>query len=149
VRKAGSREEEEASLLMVVMQEAFAGIRVVKTHAREDFESKRFNLANWEIMGHMIRWRKAIELNGPAVETIASLGVGLGAGAACRIRRSRDGCRGRCRCGCRNGGRTVRGQLDEREGEPACAEEGGGHSRQERYAPIGVGARRVRAARPH
>ena len=77
VRKAGAREEEEASMLMVVMHEAFAGIRVVKTHAREDFESKRFNLANWEIMSHMIRWRKAIEMNGPAVETIASLGVGL------------------------------------------------------------------------
>ena len=76
VRKAGAREEEEASMLMVVMQEAFAGIRVVKTHAREDFESQRFNQANWEIMRHMIRWRKAIELNGPAVETIASLGVG-------------------------------------------------------------------------
>ena len=75
VRKAGAREEEEASMLMVVMHEAFAGIRVVKTHAREDYESKRFNDANWEIMRHMMRWRKAMEISGPAVETIASLGV--------------------------------------------------------------------------
>ena len=42
VRKAGAREEEEAAGLMVVMQEAFAGIRVVKTHAREDFEAAAF-----------------------------------------------------------------------------------------------------------
>jgi subfamily B ATP-binding cassette protein MsbA len=77
VRKAGAREEEEASGLMVVMQEAFSGIRVVKTHAREDFESARFNVANRLIMQHIMRWRKALELSGPLVETIASLGIAL------------------------------------------------------------------------
>jgi subfamily B ATP-binding cassette protein MsbA len=75
VRKAGAKEEEEASGLMVVMHEAFAGIRVVKTHAREDYESTRFNTANRAIMKHLIRWRKALEISGPAVETIASLGI--------------------------------------------------------------------------
>ncbi len=75
VRKAGAKEEEEAGLLMVVMQEAFAGIRVVKTHAREDYESERFNRANAQIMRFIMRWRKALELSGPLVETIASLGV--------------------------------------------------------------------------
>ncbi len=75
VRKAGAREEEEAGQLMVVMQEAFAGIRVVKTHAREDYESARFNAANQLIMKFIMRWRKALELTGPLVETIASLGV--------------------------------------------------------------------------
>lgn len=75
VRKAGAREEEEAGQLMVIMQEAFTGIRVVKTHAREDFESERFNRANSEIMRHIMRWRKALELSQPAVETVASLGI--------------------------------------------------------------------------
>src|SRR4030095_8352580 len=75
VRKAGAQEEEEAGQLMVVMQEAFAGIRVVKTHAREDFESDRFNRANTEIMRHVMRRRKALELSQPAVETAASIGV--------------------------------------------------------------------------
>lgn len=75
VRKAGAREEEEAGLLMVVMHEAFAGIRVVKTHAREDFESQRFNVANNQIMQFVMRWRKALEISGPAVETIGSLGL--------------------------------------------------------------------------
>lgn len=75
VRKAGTREEEEAGQLMVVMQEAFAGIRVVKTHAREDYESARFNTANQQILRFIMRWRKAMELAGPLVETIGSLGV--------------------------------------------------------------------------
>jgi subfamily B ATP-binding cassette protein MsbA len=75
VRKAGTREEEEAGQLMVIMQEAFSGIRVVKTHAREEFEAERFNRANSEIMRHIMRWRKAMELAQPAVETVASLGV--------------------------------------------------------------------------
>lgn len=75
VRKSGAREEEEAGQLMVVMSEAFAGIRVVKTHAREDYEAERFNRANSEIMRHIMRWRKALEMSQPAVETVASLGV--------------------------------------------------------------------------
>ncbi len=75
VRKAGSKEEEEAGLLMVIMHEAFAGVRVVKTHAREDYEAARFNVANKQIMRFIMRWRKAMELSGPLVETIASLGV--------------------------------------------------------------------------
>jgi subfamily B ATP-binding cassette protein MsbA len=75
VRKAGAREEEEAGQLMVIMQEAFAGVRVVKTHAREDYEAARFNVANAQIMRFIMRWRKALELTSPMVETIASLGV--------------------------------------------------------------------------
>ncbi|MEO8353917.1 MAG: ABC transporter transmembrane domain-containing protein, partial [Chthoniobacteraceae bacterium] len=77
VRKAGAREEEEAGALMVVMSEAFAGVRVVKTHAREDYESARFNEANSRIMKFIMRWRKAMELSGPMVETVASFGVAL------------------------------------------------------------------------
>lgn len=75
VRRAGSREEEEAAQLMVVMHEAFAGVRVVKTHAREEYEAQRFNVANQQIMRFIMRWRKALELSGPLVETIASFGV--------------------------------------------------------------------------
>jgi ATP-binding cassette, subfamily B, bacterial MsbA len=77
VRKAGQREEQEAGKLMVVMQEAFAGIGVVKTHAREDYESQRFEAASDKIMRHIMRWRKALELASPLVETVASLGVAL------------------------------------------------------------------------
>jgi subfamily B ATP-binding cassette protein MsbA len=75
VRKTGAREEEEAGQLMVVMQEAFAGVRVVKTHAREDYEAERFNEANLQMLRYAMRWRKAQELVTPAVETVASLGI--------------------------------------------------------------------------
>jgi subfamily B ATP-binding cassette protein MsbA len=57
------------------MLEAFAGVRVVKTHAREDYEAARFNAANQQIMRFIMRWRKALELAGPLVETVASLGI--------------------------------------------------------------------------
>jgi subfamily B ATP-binding cassette protein MsbA len=75
VRKAGEQEEQEAGQLMVVMHEAFSGIRVVKTHAREDYESNRFNVANQQIMRFIMRWRKAMELTGPLVEAIGSIAI--------------------------------------------------------------------------
>ncbi|MEP6671086.1 MAG: ABC transporter ATP-binding protein [Chthoniobacter sp.] len=75
VRKAGAREEDEAGQLMVIMQEAFAGVRVVKTHAREDYEAERFNAANLQMLKFAMRWRKAQEMVTPAVETVASLGI--------------------------------------------------------------------------
>jgi subfamily B ATP-binding cassette protein MsbA len=75
VRSAGAREEDEAGQLMVVMQEAFAGVRVVKTHAREDYEADRFNQANLQMLKFAMRWRKAQEMVTPAVETVASLGI--------------------------------------------------------------------------
>jgi subfamily B ATP-binding cassette protein MsbA len=75
VRKSGAREEEEAGQLMVVMQEAFAGIRVVKTHAREDYEAGRFNAANLQMLHFAMRWRNAQEMVTPLVETVASLGI--------------------------------------------------------------------------
>jgi subfamily B ATP-binding cassette protein MsbA len=77
VRKAGAREEEEAGQIMVVMQEAFAGIRVVKANAREDYELGRFTDANRKMLRLIMRWRKAMELVGPLVETFASFGIGL------------------------------------------------------------------------
>ncbi len=75
VRSAGAREEDEAGQLMVVMQEAFAGVRVVKTHAREDYEARRFNEANLKMLRFAMRWKKAQEIVTPAVETVASLGI--------------------------------------------------------------------------
>jgi subfamily B ATP-binding cassette protein MsbA len=75
VRKSGGKEEEEAGMLMVVMQESFAGIRVVKSHAREAHEIAKFTDANNKMMKFIMRWRKAMELVGPLVETVASFGV--------------------------------------------------------------------------
>ena len=78
VRKAGGKEEEEAGMLMVTMQESFAGIRDVKAHAREDFERKKFNIASEKMLAFIMRWRKAMEIVGPLVETVASFGIAAG-----------------------------------------------------------------------
>ncbi len=78
VRAAGGKEEEEASQIMVTMQESFAGIRVVKAHAREDYERKRFNDGNEKMFKYIMRWRKAMEIVGPLVESVASVGMAAG-----------------------------------------------------------------------
>lgn len=78
VRRAGAKEEEEAGQLMVAMHESFTGIRVVKSHAREGFEVRKFDRANASMQKNIMRWNKALELVGPVVETIASVGVSAG-----------------------------------------------------------------------
>ena len=78
VRKAGGKEEEEAGMLMVNMQESFSGIRVVKSHAREDYESVRFEKGAKGMLRFMMRWQKAQEIVGPLVETVASVGIAAG-----------------------------------------------------------------------
>ena len=78
VRRAGGKEEEQAGTLIVTMHEAFAGIRVVKSLAREDYEIKRFNLGSEMMERFVMRYKKAMEIVGPMVETVASLGIGFG-----------------------------------------------------------------------
>jgi subfamily B ATP-binding cassette protein MsbA len=48
---------------------------VVKTHAREDYEAKRFNEANLRMLRFAMRWKKAQEIVTPMVETVASIGI--------------------------------------------------------------------------
>lgn len=78
VRSAGSKEEEEAGLIMVTMHESFAGIKVVKAHAREEYERKKFNEGSRKMLEFIMRWRKAMEIVGPMVEAVASLGMAIG-----------------------------------------------------------------------
>lgn len=78
VRKSGTQEELEAGQMMVLMNEAFAGIRVVKSHAREEYEVKRFNDSNTKMNKLIMRYGKALELVGMMVETVASFGVAVG-----------------------------------------------------------------------
>jgi subfamily B ATP-binding cassette protein MsbA len=78
VRKAGGKEQEEAGKLMVTIQESFAGIRDVKAYAREDFEREKFNGASKRMLAFIMRWKKAVEIVGPLVEAVASLGIAAG-----------------------------------------------------------------------
>ena len=88
VRKAGGKEEEEAGMVLVTMQEAFAGIRVVKSLAREEYECARFDQGCKQIEKLVMRWRKAMEIVAPMVETVASLGIALGLAYAWHVNMS-------------------------------------------------------------
>ena len=77
-RASGQAELGESSGLMVVLQESFSGIRLVKSYARENHECERFEQSNASMVKHMLKWTKQIELIGPMVESIASIGIAAG-----------------------------------------------------------------------
>jgi subfamily B ATP-binding cassette protein MsbA len=63
--------------MMSLLQESFAGIRVIKSFAREQRESKQFEKLNLEQFRSGIKVRKAIEIVGPTIEGVSAIGVGL------------------------------------------------------------------------
>ena len=77
IRKSGKKEEEQAGLMTVILQETFAGIRVIKSFAREDYQVAQFDEANQSQFETGIRVRKATEIVSPMVEVVAALGVGM------------------------------------------------------------------------
>ena len=78
VRKAGGREEQESEGLMVTLHESFSGIRLIKAHGREEYQRARFNEGSRRINKFIIRWRKAMEISGPMVEIVGSVGIAVG-----------------------------------------------------------------------
>ena len=77
VRQAGKDEENEAGAMMVIMQEAFAGIRVIKSLCREEDEMKEFEDSSATQFRNTVKIRKAIEIVSPLIESVAACGVGL------------------------------------------------------------------------
>ncbi len=78
VRKVGAREEQNVGAMMTAMHESFTGIRLVKAYAREAYECRRFDRANLEMTRNSLRWTRAMELVGPIVESVASVGIAAG-----------------------------------------------------------------------
>ena len=78
VRKTGRREQELAAGISGIMMEAIAGVRIVKSHAREQFEVERFSHHAEEVNRNAMRIFRAVEIVGPLVETAASLGIAAG-----------------------------------------------------------------------
>ena len=76
-REAVQREQKGGVLMSVTMNESFAGIRVIKSFAREDQQEKAFRRGAQQSFAHTMRTVKAMEAVGPLVEIIASVGVGL------------------------------------------------------------------------
>jgi subfamily B ATP-binding cassette protein MsbA len=75
VRRHAAAEEQEAGKMSVIMQEALVGVREVKSYNRETYETERFRKSNWLMLSNMLRWRKAMEATGPAVELMAAIGI--------------------------------------------------------------------------
>jgi subfamily B ATP-binding cassette protein MsbA len=77
VRRQGKLEEEKVGSMMSILQESFAGIRVIKAFAREEYEAAHFDSLSKEQFKSGVRVRKAIEIVSPMVEAVSAVGVGL------------------------------------------------------------------------
>lgn len=77
VRKAGKAEEDEAGTMSVILQESFAGIRVIKSFAREDFQADQFIKSSEQQFRNSLRVRKASEIVQPLIEIVSAFGVAL------------------------------------------------------------------------
>ena len=76
-RRAVQHEQKGMGQMTVTMQETFAGIRVIKSFAREAHQEKSFRRATQQQFSNSMRMVKSMEAVGPLVEMIASIGVGL------------------------------------------------------------------------
>jgi ATP-binding cassette, subfamily B, bacterial MsbA len=76
-RKALRGQFEGMGEMVVTMQETFAGIRVIKSFAREAHQEKEFKRSNQMQFSQMMRIIRSMEATGPIVETIAAVGIGL------------------------------------------------------------------------
>ena len=76
-RMAVQREQKGGVQMTVTMQESFAGIRVIKSFAREEQQEKTFRRAAQQSFNQTMRVMKATEAVGPLIEIIASIGVGI------------------------------------------------------------------------
>jgi len=76
-RKALRGQFEGMGEMVVTMQETFAGIRVIKSFAREAHQEKEFKRSNQMQFSQMMRIIRSMEATGPLVETIAAVGIGL------------------------------------------------------------------------
>ncbi len=76
-RQAVQSEQRGMGQMTVTMQETFAGIRVIKSFAREEHQEKSFIHSTLQQFSNSMRMVKSMEAIGPLVEAIASIGVGL------------------------------------------------------------------------
>src|SRR4051812_36474289 len=76
-RRAVQSEQTGMALMTTTMQETFAGIRVVKSFAREAFQEKAFKKATQQQFSNSMRMTRTMEAISPMVEAIAAIGVGL------------------------------------------------------------------------
>jgi subfamily B ATP-binding cassette protein MsbA len=76
-RRAVNNEQMGMAEMVVTMQESFAGIRVIKSFAREEQQEKDFRRSNQSQFSNSMRILRSMEAVSPLVETIAAMGVAL------------------------------------------------------------------------
>src|SRR6478672_7385927 len=74
-RKAVYHQNEDMGQMVATMQETFAGIRVIKSFAREKHQEDTFRRSNKLQFDNMMRVITSMEATGPLVELIAAGGV--------------------------------------------------------------------------
>ena len=77
VRQAGKAEENEAGTMAVILQESFAGIRVIKSFAREDYQTKQFDKSSELQCRNSMRVKKSVDIVQPLIESVSAFGVVL------------------------------------------------------------------------
>ncbi len=77
VRQAGKAEENEAGAMAVILQESFAGIRVIKSFAREGYQAGQFAKSSDLQCRNSMRVRKAMDIVQPLIESVSAFGVVL------------------------------------------------------------------------
>jgi subfamily B ATP-binding cassette protein MsbA len=77
IRQAGRAEENEAGQMAVILQETFAGVRVIKSFAREEYQIEQFAKSSDKQCRNSLRVRKSMEMVGPVIESVSAFGVVL------------------------------------------------------------------------
>ncbi|MBV9128591.1 MAG: ABC transporter ATP-binding protein, partial [Verrucomicrobia bacterium] len=77
IRRTSKMEEQQTGAMTVILQETFAGVRVIKSFAREVWQNRLFGRLADEQFSNSMRLRRAAEIVGPLVEVVAAIGVGL------------------------------------------------------------------------
>jgi ATP-binding cassette, subfamily B, bacterial MsbA len=75
-RRAMLNQQEELGKMSVTMSETFAGIRVVKSFAREKHQEESFARSTMLQFRNVMRMTKSTEAAGPLIEILAAIGVG-------------------------------------------------------------------------
>jgi subfamily B ATP-binding cassette protein MsbA len=77
VRQAGKAEESEAAQMSVILQETFAGVRVIKSFAREDYQTAQVSKSSDTQCRNSMRVRRSSDIVQPLIESVSALGVVL------------------------------------------------------------------------
>jgi len=77
VREASRAEENESAEMSVILQESFAGVRVVKSFAREDYQSGNFRRVSEVQVGSSMRVKRSQEVVQPLIESVSAIGIVL------------------------------------------------------------------------